>query len=316
VKDPAFGDLMEMGRDVRATLRAEAPPPTLLDALAVRGFRPSLLNFLGSPGIQDRCSFGVVDMQLERAVESLQASMEEEEEEPLTKEEEEDDSVPAHDPEPPRARAKRLPPPSYVEMRRQLCNKDPTDDNFVPFSLRQLCFREGKFGPHELRALWAAQFAPSLHELLTVYRVVPPDIADILLAMTSNGQDLLGAGIFLNVDHASLPQHLRRRIEALHSAYGLPYLAKVRDLIISLSGLGSDGVGEARREVWLDMREVLLVEWLGVLRGRSLALSDEKGTKPYSVELETIPGTFIIRWIKVRRWRRWSLISALKKLLR
>jgi hypothetical protein len=283
VEDPAFGVLMKQGRGVRAALRAEAPPPTLVDA------------------------------QLERAVESLQASIEEGEEEPLTKEEEEDDSVPAADPEPPRTRAQRPPPPSYVEMRRQLCQPDPKDRDFVPFSLQHLLFREGKFGAHELRALWAAQFAPSLLELITVYNVVPPDIGDILLALTSNGEDLLGAGIFLNTDRASLPQRVVTRIEALHRAYDLPYLAKIRDLIISLSGLGSDGVGKARREVWLDMREVLLVEWLGVLRGRSLAFADQEGTRPYAVEVETIPGTFIIRWIKVRRWRKWSLISTLQK---
>jgi hypothetical protein len=282
-EDPAFGTVMKLGRGVRATLPAGAPPPTPVDALAV---------------------------------ESLQASVEEGEEEPLTKEEEEDDSLPAADPEPPGTRGQRPPPPDDVQMRRQLCEEDPEDPDFVPFSLQQLLFRAGRFGRNELRALWAAQFAPSLHKLVTTYRVVPPEIADILLGLTSDGADLLGAGIFLNVDHASLPQHLRDRIDALHRAYGLPYLAKIRDLIVSLSGLRSDGMGKARREVWLDMREVLLVQWLGVLRGRTLAFADQEGTRPYAVEVETFPGTFIIRWIKVRRRRRWSLISTLKKLSR
>jgi hypothetical protein len=286
---------MECGRAERKLVKLRQARPSFLSVVQqVPGILGALAEYAGRVGTKDRGHFGVV----EAGVRAMLA-MELKEEPAWTAEEAEDDATPAAEYRPDILLKKPPPPPSYPEMRAQLCQEDPKDPKFVPSEMRHLLFRHGKFGAHELRSLWAAQFAPTLKELLVGYGLVPYDVATLMLGLTKDGEKLLGASIFKSLPLAALPQAVRARVEALHKAYKLPYMSRVKDFIVALQGLASRRGGGAEPEVWLDLREVFLCQWMGQLRGRDFAFSDRFGTLRMSVQVTLIPGTFRVRWISV-----------------
>lgn len=133
---------------------------------------------------------------------------------------------------------------------------------------------------------------------LLAYAAVPQELCKIIWYLSRSGMKCIGLCSCNKGDLADCPVVLQARIPALHKALECNYLDGSDDIIVFRELLTK---AEARnsREVWIDLEELMYMEWLGGYITSGVFYREETGKACYDRRLQFNSTLGSVSWVNV-----------------